>query len=297
MLRKKTYILIVIGGMFTATFLGVGFLKNKTAGQTKTSTFFDKDDTTVKADLKNAVEQNSQLKNNLKWTFGSKKQTGWYLYVPLIQQLIGTEEKPEADKFAVALAKWQQKSSLEPNGILDSETLYRMIEFWQSQRINSSIYPQENELLTAPIADFYDPTREAELLKVKREAFTAFKKLVAAAVADKSLKLKAYKSGNLAEGEKFLKIISAFRSREYQEKLRQKSPNSGRAGLALNSPHFTGCALDIYVGGEPVTTKDENRAIQIETPVYKWLVKNAAKFGFYPYYYEPWHWEYAPKNR
>lgn len=283
--------------MFTATFLGVGFLKNKTAGQTKTSTFFDKDDTTVKADLKNAVEQNSQLKNNLKWTFGSKKQTGWYLYVPLIQQLIGTEEKPEADKFAVALAKWQQKSSLEPNGILDSETLYRMIEFWQSQRINSSIYPQENELLTAPIADFYDPTREAELLKVKREAFTAFKKLVAAAVADKSLKLKAYKSGNLAEGEKFLKIISAFRSREYQEKLRQKSPNSGRAGLALNSPHFTGCALDIYVGGEPVTTKDENRAIQIETPVYKWLVKNAAKFGFYPYYYEPWHWEYAPKNR
>ncbi len=177
----------------------------------------------------------------------------------------------------------------KPIGILDRETLYKMIEFWQSQRLNRSDYPTESELLTAPIANFYDPTRDVELLKVKQDAYSAYKRMIAAAVADKSLKLNSE--------EKFLKIISAFRSREYQEKLRQKSPNSGRAGLALNSPHFTGCALDIYVGGEPVTTKDENRAIQVETPVYKWLVKNAERFGFYPYYYEPWHWEYAPKNR
>ena len=77
---------------------------------------------------------------------------------------------------------------------------------------------------------------------------------------------------------------------------RAASPNSGRAGLATNSPHFTGNALDIYVGGEPVSTKDENRAIQVETPEYKWLVKNASRFGFYPYFYEPWHWEYVPRN-
>ena len=24
-----------------------------------------------------------------------------------------------------------------------------------------------------------------------------------------------------------------------------------------------------------------------------WLVQNADKFGFRPYFYEPWHWEYA----
>jgi LAS superfamily LD-carboxypeptidase LdcB len=93
-----------------------------------------------------------------------------------------------------------------------------------------------------------------------------------------------------------LKIISSYRSREHQERLRAASPNSGRAGLAVNSPHFTGNALDIYVGGEPVSTADANRAIQVETPAYKWLVKNASRFGFYPYYYEPWHWEYVPRN-
>ena len=78
-----------------------------------------------------------------------------------------------------------------------------------------------------------------------------------------------------------------------QEQLRRQSPNAGSAGLAVNSPHFTGRALDLYVGGDPVDTKDANRAIQVNTPVYKWLVRNAARFGFRPYFYEPWHWEYV----
>lgn len=278
MLSRKFYSLILLGGLFFASFF--------VFAQSKFSPNF----TGVNdADVRAAVEQNSQLKNTLKWTFGSKAQTGWYLYVPLIQRLISTKAAPETEEFANALAKWQHKSNLEANGILNESTILKMVEFWQSQRLNRSDYPAENELLTAPIADFYDPTRAVELLKVKQDAYTAYKKMVAAAMADKSLKLKA--------DDKFLKIISAFRSREYQAKLRQQSPNSGRIALAQNSPHFTGCALDIYVGGEPVSTKDENRAIQVETPVYKWLVKNAEKFGFYPYYYEPWHWEYAPKNR
>jgi LAS superfamily LD-carboxypeptidase LdcB len=250
----------------------------------------------IKVDFKQSALQNAQLKNNLKWKFGGKDQTGWYLYVYLIQHLLDTKESPDTEKFAKHLAKWQKKSELEPNGILDEKTLFKIIGFWQSQRLNRSDYPTEEELITAPIADFYDPTRAVELLKVKRTAYDAFKKMVAAAIKDKSLKLKVDKQGNLTAEEKMLKIVSAFRSREYQEKLRQQSPNSGRAGLAQNSPHFTGCALDIYVGGEPVTTRDDNRAIQIETRVYKWLVKNAEKFGFYPYFYEPWHWEYAPKN-
>src|SRR5205085_1404913 len=113
------------------------------------------------------------------------------------------------------------------------------------------------------------------------------------AAADPSLNLKHTAGGELAPEEKFLKIVSAFRPREYQEQLRRQSPNSGRAGLAVNSPHFTGRALDLYVGGEPVETKDANRAVQVQTNVYRWLVRNADKFGFRPYYYEPWHWEYV----
>ena len=87
--------------------------------------------------------------------------------------------------------------------------------------------------------------------------------------------------------------MSAYRSPEYQAMLRAQSPGSGRAALAKNSAHSTGQALDLYVGGEPVSTKDANRLLQVQTPAYKWLVKNAAKFGFRPYFYEPWHWEYV----
>ena len=46
---------------------------------------------------------------------------------------------------------------------------------------------------------------------------------------------------------------------------------------------------------EPVSTKDDNRAIQTQSKAYRWLVKNAGRFGFRPYFYEPWHWEYVGK--
>src|SRR5262249_45121831 len=85
-------------------------------------------------------------------------------------------------------------------------------------------------------------------------------------------------------------------SREYQDNLRRQSPNAGSAGLAVNSPHFTGRALDLYVGGSPVDTKDLNRAIQVNTPAYRWLVRNAERFGFRPYFCEPWHWEYVERG-
>jgi LAS superfamily LD-carboxypeptidase LdcB len=113
--------------------------------------------------------------------------------------------------------------------------------------------------------------------------------MVAAATAE----LKASGDAEVSSNDKFFRIVSAFRSQEYQNLLKKQSPNSGRAGLAMHSPHLTGRALDLYVGGEPVNTKDENRAIQTQTAAYRWLVKNAARFGFRPYFYEPWHWEYV----
>jgi len=128
---------------------------------------------------------------------------------------------------------------------------------------------------------------------VERSTYAAYKQMIAAAIADPSLKLAHTDKSELAPTENFLKIISAFRSREYQEELRRKSPNAGSAGLAVNSPHFTGRALDLYVGGDPVDTADSNRAIQVNSPPYKWLVLNAGRFGFRPYFYEPWHWEYV----
>jgi zinc D-Ala-D-Ala carboxypeptidase len=239
-----------------------------------------------------AAQRNAVLSTSLIWTFGGKQQVGWYLYTPLIKQLINTKQESASVEFARAVARWQAKAALKPSGVIDEETLYAMIKSWQDARWKDKTPARPDQLLTAPLSDFYDPTRAEELRQVERQTYAAYKRMVAAAVADRSLGL-AHNGSELAPGEKFLKIISAFRSREYQEKLRRESPKSGSAGLAVNSPHFTGRALDVYVGGDPVETRDSNRALQVQTQVYRWLVRNAGRFGFRPYCYEPWHWEFV----
>lgn len=246
-----------------------------------------------------AAARNAQLETSLVWTFGGKAQHGWSLYAPLIAHVIGCEEDRAPSEFALRLSAWQESRSLAPSGVLDSETWSQMVSALQSRRLKDKSYPTASQLVTIPTSDIYDPERPEELRKVDRDTFEAYRRMVAAAAADASLGLELTSDGQLTAGEKFFKIISAFRSREYQDQLRKQSPTSGRAGLAVNSPHFTGRALDLYVGGEPVSTKDENRSIQTRTLAYRWLVKNASRFGFQPYFYEPWHWEYVgvPNNR
>lgn len=311
--KKRNYFFPFLGGLLFLAILSFGLARYTVSAQTSNSIILPNAQTLTESDIERprvtvtktasvtpvisniALSENVRLRDSMNWSFGAKSQRGWYLYVSLIQQMLDTPASSDTPEFARSIAGWQGKSGIAPSGILDLATLNEMVKYWQSQRLNSSQYPAESQLLTAPITDFYDPTRSPELLKVERETYAAYKRMVQAAAKD--LRLKVTTTGELTPEEKFLKIVSAFRSREYQAQLRAKSPNSGRAGLATHSPHFTGQALDIYVGGEPVETRDDNRAIQVQTPAYQWLVKNAAKFGFYPYYYEPWHWEYVPANR
>ena len=230
-----------------------------------------------------AATQNVQLRNELSWTFGGKQQRGWYLYDLLIGKTLDTQDDSTSGEFAESLARWQKRSGLRGNGVLDQDAFMRLVSHWQSNRLKIRGVADPSQLVTGSPADFYDPERAAEMRQVERNTYAAYQEMIAAARADRSLKL----------GPRDLKIISSFRSREYQDQLRQKSPNSGTAGLAVNSPHFTGRALDLYVGGDPVDTKDSNRAIQVNTAAYRWLVRNAERFGFRPYFYEPWHWEYV----
>jgi LAS superfamily LD-carboxypeptidase LdcB len=245
------------------------------------------------AALTASAARNTAFRNELAWTFGGKQQSGWYLYTALIGRTLPTDETSDSKEFASAVARWQDKSALNPTGVLDEDSFMAMVAQWQGARLKNRAVADPQQLLTAPTDDFFDPERVDELRQVERETYAAYKRMVAAAAADPSLSLAHDSKGRLTSAEKYLKIISAFRSREYQEKLRRESPNAGSAGLAVNSPHFTGRALDLYVGGEPVDTRDVNRAIQVKTPVYLWLVRNAERFGFRPYFYEPWHWEYV----
>jgi len=55
--------------------------------------------------------------------------------------------------------------------------------------------------------------------------------------------------------------------------------------------------MDLYIGAlpgqSPVSSDDANRLYQTQTPAYRWMVKNAARFGFVNYVFEPWHWEWV----
>jgi len=239
------------------------------------------------------INKNSTLRNELPWTFGGKQQQGWYLYDMLIGKTLDTQHEFDTGDFASALSTWQKRRAISSSGVLDEETLMAFVSQWQSDRLKDRTPARPDQLITAPSADFYDPERLAELRQVERTTYDAYKKMITAAIADPSLKLAHTSEAELAPTEKYFKIVSSFRSPEYQEELRRRSPNAGTAGLAINSPHFTGRALDLYVGGDPVDTKDSNRAIQVNSPAYKWLVNNAERFGFRPYFYEPWHWEFV----
>ena len=249
--------------------------------------------TTASTAFTNAATQNATLRNELTWTFGGKQQRGWYLYDLLIAKTLDTTHDTDTSDFAAAVATWQKRSGLGANGVLDENSLMRMISQWQANRLKTRDVADPSQLITAPPVDFYDPSRAPELRQVERRTYAAYKEMLAAAIADPSLNLAHTSANELASKESYLKIVSAYRSRDYQDDLRRKSPNSGTAGLAVNSPHFTGRALDLYIGGDPVDTKDSNRALQVKTPAYRWLVRNAERFGFRPYFYEPWHWEYV----
>ncbi|MFN2579013.1 MAG: D-alanyl-D-alanine carboxypeptidase family protein [Pyrinomonadaceae bacterium] len=240
-----------------------------------------------------AAAQNFVLRNELTWTFGSKQQHGWYLYDLLIGQTLNAQPAAATPDFASAVSTWQKQRGLNANGVLDENSWMALVAQWQADRLRDKTPANPDQLLTAPPSEFFDPERLPELRQVERTTYAAYKAMLAAAIADPTLNLAHTPQGELEPAEKYFKIVSAFRSREYQEQLRRQSPGAGSAGLAINSPHFTGRALDLYVGGDPVDTKDSNRAIQVKTPAYQWLVRNAARFGFRPYFYEPWHWEYV----
>jgi LAS superfamily LD-carboxypeptidase LdcB len=55
--------------------------------------------------------------------------------------------------------------------------------------------------------------------------------------------------------------------------------------------------MDLDLGAAPGfsvdSSADKNRLYMTGTPLYRWLVDNAAHFGFANYAFEPWHWEFV----
>jgi D-alanyl-D-alanine carboxypeptidase len=229
---------------------------------------------------------NERLSRTIEWQFGGKTQRGWYLYLPLIQRIIGLDADPGTEEFSRAVARWQKSCDFAPaDGSLTEACWVAMMQSLQQARTRDAVHCPPGELVQISAEQWFDPERPPEQRYLRRDAYEAYLRMVAEARAE---------LGSASNG--YFAIISGHRSPEYQAKLRALAGgNPSTASLARNSPHFTGRAIDIYVGGEPVSTVDSNRAIQVVTPAYKWLARNAHRFGFRPYFYEPWHWEYDPR--
>jgi len=95
-----------------------------------------------------------------------------------------------------------------------------------------------------------------------------------------------------------LKTVSGWRRHRwkswdhYEQTLIKKygSLKKGRRWLAYASPHETGLAMDIGVGG--LWPSSKTAAAQRKQPLHQWLVANAWEYGWHPYKNEPWHWEF-----
>jgi hypothetical protein len=70
-------------------------------------------------------------------------------------------------------------------------------------------------------------------------------------------------------------------------------PNSHTIGLAIDFKMIPG---PYQRDKEIHTTPMKNLVDLYRTPTHKWLFLNAQKYGWYPWNYEPWHWEYNPDN-
>ncbi len=96
-----------------------------------------------------------------------------------------------------------------------------------------------------------------------------------------------------------LSILSSHRSQATQDKIKKSQSNPGAVAQG-RSPHTFGLAVDLAMsaGGlsftETHTHSMKNLVGMYRSPVYKWMYVNGERFGYYPYSWEPWHWEYNP---
>ena len=229
-----------------------------------------------------ASAKNDDSVKNTVWMFAKSREKGFEIYIPLIQKTIGTDASYSSVEFADALKKWQIKNGCKnPNGILDMNAFLYFKDLWQSSRKIKSAF-KEAESVSISRKDLYDSNREASLSKIGKKTYVAYQAMMIAA-----------KHNGLSETD--LKIVASNRTLA-RLKMLQKSNLSSKAGVSLassNSVHFTGRALDLFVGGDPVNSGDANRLKQSKSKAYLWLLKHGEEFGFKNYFYEPWHWEYV----
>lgn len=230
----------------------------------------------------------------MEWSPYGAVEWGWVTYLPLIQQELGTDCAPGSAVFAKRLAEFQYAHGLPPTGWFDAGTFRVFRGVWQERRPFVMARVREEPCPDPPplyqLGYLVESEEHADRLTrlLRRDVLDAYRRMVAAARAEVP---------EVAADPELLQIFSGFRDPEADAARCAAAGNCDGLRRAVCSPHRTGTAVDLYVGqiaGLGVdNTSPASRLHMSRGATYRWLVRNAGRFGFVPYAYEPWHWEWV----
>lgn len=239
-----------------------------------------------------AARDNAETLDTLKWAPFGVPETGWETYAPLTAREIGATCGFGTPAFAEKLAAFQARYGLEPDGRFSPATFEVLKGVWQERRLFIR-HRMRDECPDAPARDRLDAIRlEEETFaregrSARADALDAWRRMLAEA---------RRQVPSVRADPKTLTIFSGWRDPVADEARCEADGGCDGARRARCSAHRTGTALDLNVGWAEGMRADStdpvNRLHQTRTEAYRWLVNNADRFGFVPYVFEPWHWEW-----
>ena len=242
--------------------------------------------------LAGAALDNALSLNQRDWAPWGRPERGWEIYLPLIAQEIGSSCTPTSRGFAAALARWQAARGLEADGRLAPPTFEAMRVAWLRRRpfvaalAKGQCPPAPDEATLAAARP--DEGYSGKAVSLRPAALAAYRALVEAARRE---------NPELAADRRLLTIFSGYRAPAADEARCDLEQSCGTLTRARCSAHRTGLAVDLFLGAapgsRPESSDDANRLFQSRSAAYRWLVGNAARFGFVNYPFEPWHWEWT----
>lgn len=239
-----------------------------------------------------AAARNADTLTSLDFAPFHRPELGWEVYAPLVAQEIGVACAPDSEAFAAALAHWQQSRGLTADGVMSVATFQELKGVWQERRgfvmaTKDGDCPPAPPEETLDVAGADETAAEAKPMRLRPSAMAAFRRMLAEARAQVP---------EAADDHRLLTPFSAYRSPAYDQARCAHEHNCQGVVRAACSAHRTGLAMDLFIGALPGrasdSSDDANRLYQAHSPVYLWLVKHAAQYGFVVYPFEPWHWEW-----
>jgi LAS superfamily LD-carboxypeptidase LdcB len=236
-----------------------------------------------------AARANAASLETLAWAPFGRPESGWATYAPLVAREIGTSCPPASARFAERYAAWQSSLRKPVDGVFKPDDFVairnalalRRPFVQRTSKGECPAAPVESTLAAARADEVYG----GKTVLLRPAALAAYRRMVAAAHAD-----------GVAKRAPRLALVSGFRG-PAEEAARCMDDACDTVSRARCSAHRTGLAVDLYLepapGQDPISTADENRRHMAATPEYRWLVANADRFGFLPYAFEPWHWEWT----